>query len=803
MNPVRRRLRAVLKSGNAVGFFVAPASSALRGAGAANESARAASLRRLWWAATVLLGLSAGAVGFTIWQLRSDAIDAATTESGNIATILADQLARSISAVDAVLQDVDHSTAGQIIDTPAQLAAAFSNREYHEFLRSYLGRLPQAFAIVMADRNGQIVASTAAWPAPNINVSDRDYFQDARKRTDKQLSISIPARNRFNGRETMVFARRLEDSTGNFAGTIFVSVGTNYFQDIYGAVQSVHTLLFTLLNPDGVILFRYPAGGDQAGSQLSTKAPWIEAVKKGGSGFRVHSRSDGNVRYVSVRPVPGYPLIVNISVTENTALSTWYRRAAAIGAGSLAVLVFSVYLLRAISSQFRRLSESETSLAQKSRELERMARSDALTGLANRMLFMERAEAGAAQMGACGAPFAVLMLDLDRFKTVNDSLGHPAGDALLKDAGRRLQRAVRQSDCVARLGGDEFAVLLLAAQDQRAAAAALARRILATIAAPFEVAGRKIVIETSIGIAVAPEDGTAAEALIKNADLALYRAKAEGRNRFCFFEPAMAAQARQRQELEDDLRQAIVRGEFELYYQPIVDLEHQAYCGAEALIRWHHPRRGLIAPDQFIPIAEESGLIVPLGAWILRRAIADAATWPAAVRVSINLSPVQLQQDGLLDVLHAALEEAKLPPTRLELEITESVLLEKKERSLAVLRAIKELGASIVLDDFGTGYSSMTYLQTFPFDRIKIDQTFIQDMTRNATSAAIVCAIAGLGRNLGMTTTAEGVETLQQLIFLRAAGCQSAQGYLFSPPVPVASLKFELPEAVRQRLEAA
>jgi diguanylate cyclase (GGDEF)-like protein len=792
-----------LMTGSVVSFFASPKSVAPAPAGAASALAQTMPLRQLWWAATFLLGFSVTAVGWTIWQLRTDAINAATTESGNIATILASQLSRSLGAFNIVLQDVERSTEGQNIDSPADLHTAFSDPEFHELLRTYLARLPQAFAIVMADRNGQLVASTAAWPAPKINIADRDYFQDARTRSDRQLSISIPTRNRIDGAETIIFARRLQSSTGNFAGVIFVSVGTKYFQDIYGAVQSVHNLLFTLLNPDGRILFRHPAGSDAVGSELTKMAPWREALAKGDAGFRVHSRSDGNIRYVSVRQVPGYPLIVDISVTESTALATWGRRAAGIGAGSLVVLLFSIYLLRAMAKQFRLLSNSEASLAQKSRELERMARYDALTGLANRNLFMEKADAAVAQMRRCGEVFSVLMLDLDRFKTVNDSLGHPAGDALLREAARRVQETVRDIDCVARLGGDEFAVLQGPGKDQRDGAIVLAKRILKAISEPFDLGGRQVVVETSIGIALAPRNGSSADALIKNADLALYKAKAEGRNRYSFFESAMAAQARQRQDLEDDMRKALVRNEFELHYQPIIDLGTQDYCAAEALVRWRHPQRGLIAPDQFIPLAEESGLIIPLGEWILRRASADAANWPPHVKVAINLSPAQLKQNNLVGVLKSALDNAKLPPSRIELEITENVLLEKKESNLAVLHAIKELGVSIVLDDFGTGYSSMTYLQTFPFDRIKIDQTFIQNMTNNAASAAIVCAISGLGRNLDIATTGEGVETLQQLVFLRAAGCQSAQGYLFSRPVPIAELTFELPEALRQRLQAA
>jgi diguanylate cyclase (GGDEF)-like protein len=389
------------------------------------------------------------------------------------------------------------------------------------------------------------------------------------------------------------------------------------------------------------------------------------------------------------------------------------------------------------------------------------------------------------------------MLDLDRFKTVNDSLGHLVGDSLLQVVAQRLQRILPDVYTVARLGGDEFAILLSVKDGQRDRAISLAASILAAITEPYDLDGRRFTIETSIGITFAPQDGIDSDSLLKNADLALYKAKSQGGNRYCLFEPALEARARERRELEEDMRKAIARNEFELHYQTIVDAAKQECCGAEALVRWRHPERGLVAPDQFIAIAEESGLIVPLGEWILRKACADAARWPSHLKVAINLSPTQFKQGDLLGVLKATLADCQLSPSRLELEITETVLLEKNEEHLAILHDLKNLGVSIVLDDFGIGYSSMRYLQMFPFDKIKIDKSFIQSMTTHADSAAIVCAIAGLGRALDIETTAEGVETIEEFTFLRSAGCQLAQGYLFSRPVPVSELSFKRPDALR------
>ena len=708
-----------------------------------------------------------------------------------------------MQAIDAVLLEIEQSSKSRDIDTFGDFHAEFGRREFQESLIKYRARLPQVFNIAIADKNGQIVASTIAWPAPNFNVADRDYFLNARTRTDGELSSSIPINSRIDGRRNIVFARRLESSNGNFAGVVFVSVDTRYFEDIYGAVQSVHSLLFTLLNPDGTILFRHPIDPDSVGKQLSDKSGWLNSVSKGDAGFRVLAQADGNIRFVSVRRVPGYPLFVNISVTESTALATWRRRAAAIGFGSSVLLLFSIYLLTAITRQVRSLKDSKAALARKSRELEHMACYDALTGLANRTLFMEKVNAALARLQRAGGEFSVLMLDLDRFKTVNNSLGHPTGDVLLKEVARRLQKIIRDVDSVARFGGDEFIVLQAPEQDLKHGVTVLAERILGAINEPYDLDGRKITLETSIGITLAPPDGGDADTLIKNADLALYKAKSEGRNRYCFFEAAMEAKARERRELEDDMRKAITRNEFELHYQTIVDLERQEYAAAEALVRWRHPQQGLIPPDRFISLAEESGLIVPLGQWILRQACADAAAWPPHLKVAVNLSAAQFKQGNILNVLRSALKETGLPPQRLELEITETVLLERNEENLAVLHQFRTLGVLIVLDDFGTGYSSMRYLQMFPFDRIKIDQTFIKNMTNYDTGAAIVCAIAGLGRMLGITTVAEGVETVEQLVLLRAAGCQLAQGYLFSHPVPASELSFERPAVLQQSIKAA
>jgi diguanylate cyclase (GGDEF)-like protein len=427
-----------------------------------------------------------------------------------------------------------------------------------------------------------------------------------------------------------------------------------------------------------------------------------------------------------------------------------------------------------------------------------MAHHDALTDLPNRVLFHERLDD--ALNRARDEKIAVLCLDIDRFKGVNDALGHPIGDLLLGAVADRLRHCVRDSDTIARLGGDEFAIVQIGAS-QPTDATNLATRIIEAISAPYALDGHQVVVGMSIGIAIPPADGTDPHQLLKNADLALYRAKSDGRGVFRFFESEMDARMQTRRALELDLRQALASGQFELLYQPLVDVQTKSVRGFEALIRWHHPERGLVAPPDFIPLAEETGLIVPIGEWVLREACKEAATWPEHVSVAINLSPVQFKSRNLLPTVISALAASGLPPSRLQLEITESLLLQDSDDTLAMLHQLRGLGIRIAMDDFGTGYSSLGYLQKFPFDKIKIDRSFVHNMTEREDSLAIVRAVAAMGASLGMMTTAEGVETAEQFDRLKAEGCTEVQGYLFSPPRPAAEIR-QLIRQLGPRLKA-
>ena len=416
-----------------------------------------------------------------------------------------------------------------------------------------------------------------------------------------------------------------------------------------------------------------------------------------------------------------------------------------------------------------------------------LAHYDGLTDLPNRLLFRERLEASLKAIRP-GEQLAVLYIDIDEFKSVNDALGHPTGDELLKGVAERLRGCLKETDVAARLGGDEFAVIQTAIKD-RSETTRLVDEIHSAIRQPMECMGHLITTDASIGIALAPGDGADLDQLLRNADLALYGAKGDGRRTYRFFETGMDRRARARRSLELELRQAISDGSLEPHYQPVVNIEDGQISCCEALLRWRHPERGMISPAEFIPIAEDSGLINQLGLWVLNTACAEAATWPDHVRVAVNVSPVQFRSQSLALNVAAALAACGLPASRLELEITEAVLIRDDEAALDMLHQLRKLGVRIALDDFGTGYSSLSYLQRFPFDKIKIDRSFIRDLAGPGASSSIVQAVVNIAAASDMTTTAEGVETEQQRNLLYILGCTEMQGYLFSPAIPAADVR--------------
>ena len=441
-----------------------------------------------------------------------------------------------------------------------------------------------------------------------------------------------------------------------------------------------------------------------------------------------------------------------------------------------------------MASRLQDMHESmQERIATATAQLAHQASHDPLTGLANRREFELHLQATLDGRGGEELHHVLCYIDLDRFKVVNDTCGHAAGDELLRQITQLLRQRVRGQDLLARLGGDEFALLMRPLGGPIEAAAA-AEAVIAAIAPPFEVDGHSITIGASVGIALAPGDGTDTTALMKNADLALYKAKSEGRAVFHFFEPGMDAALQRRRIIEVGLQTALARGQLRMVYQPLIRLADDKVSCFEALLRWDHPERGAISPVEFIPVAEETGLIVPIGAWVLEQACRAALAWPSDVRVAVNLSAVQFRDKHLAETIRTILKRTGLPAARLELEITESLLLADSEPVLKTLHALRAAGIRIAMDDFGTGYSSLSYLRSFPFDKIKIDRSFMTDLTGRNDDSAIVAAVIGLGHSLGMSTTAEGIETVEQLAAVRAHGCDEVQGFYFAPPLPEAAI---------------
>ena len=875
------------------------------------------SFGRIIIVAAIMLVLSLVAIGGALWQLRQDAIGTALRDAGNIATIMAEQANHASQAIDIVLEDISNRVTPLAAESPDAYRKRMLNAETQLFLNERLARLPQADVISVTDPDGQLLSTTRSWPRPAVNVGDRDYFQYAKTHEGSGVFISTPVTNRVTGDTTFYFSRRLQNAAGEFLGVAIIGVRPELFLRTYDVISSLVGQSFILLRRDGTVFLRYPDTTSRSGQSMPSGSEWYTLVANGGGHYRSPGVFDNEARWVNVRPLSRYPLVINVAVSETVALEGWRRRAAVIAGGAFVGTLVLALLLRMLVDKYSalrtsetKLIERETHLASKSDELlmanirfhaalshmtqglamfdaegrmvicnrryadmyglsmddvrpgtpvkqilarrienglfagaspqeyahsrdtgvrhlgartetlndgrsilvsrqsvagggwvttheditERqrataqiahMAHHDALTGLANRALFLEIVEDLAKSRVAA---FTVLLIDLDEFKAVNDTYGHTTGDALLVCVAERLGRSLRGSDVIARLGGDEFALVLTT--PDMSEIEMIAQRLLTSIGEPYGVDEHQIHIGASIGIAFA-NPGDAPSDVMRAADLALYRAKSDGRNRFRVFEPEMEEEIQTRRLLASDLLVAVDAEALEVFYQPIVEIKSTEVCSMEALVRWRHPARGMVSPVVFIPIAEEAGLIHRIGEFVLRRACREAACWPSSVKISVNVSPLQLAVGNLVEVVREALAESGLDPKRLELEITESVLLRDDAHNVEILHCLRSMGVNIVLDDFGTGYSSLSYLSRFPLDKVKIDKSFIDRMGTNASCAAIIAATTNIARELGAVTTAEGVETWEQLEMLRAAGVDQVQGYLFGRPQPPQEWSFE------------
>jgi diguanylate cyclase (GGDEF)-like protein len=704
--------------------------------------------------------------------VQSDAIQ----NAGNLSRAFEEHLVRTLKDADHTLQIVRNA---YVRNSTTFDLIRWSNEEH-----ALEGPTIQ---IAILDPHGIIQQSTAGPQSTGVDVSDREHFRVHVNAGEDKLFISKPLIGRATGKPSIQLSRQIELADGSFAGVILVSLDPSHFTHFYDSINIGRDGEIRVIGTDGIVRAVGSAKGvetEYLGANLGDSTLFKRAkAEPSGWYFTASTRNDGIRRLIFYRVVDQLPLIVTVGLGEKETFEGVTAKESAYRSGAM-IITLLVLIVMALSIRDR------MRLERTSKQLQLQARQDALTGLPNRLLFLERLEHAATQSRNPEDRFSVLMLDLDRFKTINDTLGHGFGDELLKTVAQRLRSCTQPMDTVARLGGDEFAILQVSKMDQRTSAVTLASEVINALSRPYNLDGQEVVIGTSIGIAAAPDHGTTSEGLLARADLALYQSKLAGRNDFCFFETSMESKARQRREIESDLRHALRRNEFELHYQPVVSIATRACSGMEALLRWKRPSGGIVPPNEFIPIAEDIGLISSIGEWVLRTACSDAIAWPSDITLAVNLSPIQFGKGDLIGVVLGALRDSGLPPHRLELEITESVLLEGSENNIKALTSLKALGVNIVLDDFGTGYSSLTYLSMFAFSKVKIDRSFVSEMSERPDCAAIVCSIINLGQNLNMATVAEGVETELQLKMLLAAGCSQAQGYLFSRPVPVTELRF-------------
>ncbi len=732
------------------------------------------------------------------WQdERADLADAQHT-SESFAMVFEENVLRSIDELDNMLSYLRHN-----VETRKD------PNNYRNILNSV--DMPRDIVVQMSiiDAHGIMRDSTAGpQPAPEMDLSDRAHYRMQRDSKEDQLFVSKPMIGRVSGKWSIQLSRRFLNPDGTFGGVVVASLDPDHFTKFYDKVDLAASGAISLIGSDGIIRSAGGVGGDLKMGQNISDSPLFARMQSGlNSTFETTDPSTGRDQIVALRKIKGQPLWVSVALDKDEALAGTFAdlRMNIVGAAVLTLLI-----LAAMEMMFR----TETGVQEKSKELEqtlgtmaRLASEDSLTGLINLRGFRTalaevEAKHGDDRAAPDGVDYGILLLDLDRFKLINDTLGHRVGDLLLQETARRLRATLRSTDVLARLGGDEFAVIVDCVKS-RAALDDLASCLIKAMREPFDLAGSRVRTTVSVGVAVSPGDGHNADDLVVAADLALYAAKERNRDGYQFYDPSMTKELTDRRQIEVDLREAIERDELELYYQPIVSLHDNKVTGFEALARWNHRTKGFIPPSAFIPVAEDTGLMTGLGEWALREACAKIAKLSGDLSLAVNLSPVQFAAPDLVDVVQRALIMSGLAPQRLELEITESLLLENNEHTLTMLRRLRELGVRIALDDFGTGYSALSYLRKFPLDRIKIDRSFVTDITTQSDQVVIVQAVLSIARALGMTVTAEGVETPIQKEFLQSLGCDEAQGFLFGKPVPFEQLAEVLAKRATMKIVAA
>ncbi len=727
--------------------------------------------------AFALVGLCGiwGATYLLIRAERSNVEHAALVSTRELVETYEAQVVRAVREIDLTLKAVKY---------------AYESKGQAEVLEELRARalLPPEllFVVSIADRNGEIVASTRALGV--TNVADRGYFTDQRE--NDLLSVGVSLQDPDTGEWTMRFGRRLETATGEFAGVALLTVDADFFVSGYEVEKLGNAGVLGILGTDG--LFRARRTGDVVayGEEVDYATAMRGADEAETGVALVENPWDGVTRYTSARQLYDLPLtvVVGLSRAEQLARTdadarTYVWRAAAASLGLILVVAALGRLSLQLALSRKRAVQEQVEHA---KQVEYLAYHDGLTGLPNRSLFSKLLQQGILQARRHDRQLAVLFLDLDRFKHINDTLGHEAGDQLLQEVATRLRACVRESDTAARLGGDEF-VVMLPELAEATYAGAVAQKMISMLARPFVLLGQEFRVTGSVGIATHPQDGADEQTLTKNADIAMYKAKEMGKNNYQFYSEEMNSESLERLTLESSLRRALEHHEFVLFYQAKRDLASGLVTGMEALLRWQHPDLGMVPPMKFLPVAEQSGLIASIGKWVLRTACAQNVAWQRAgmpaLSMAVNLSALQFFDAHLVDDVTSILAATGMDPKLLELEITEGMLMQDVARTLRILTALKKIGVRIAVDDFGIGYTTLTSLQQFPLDTIKIDRTFIRDVANVAEDKALTEAIIAMGKSLSVTVVAQGVETKAQVDFLREHACDELQGFYFNRPV--------------------